>query len=450
MLRGNQMLPNIRERFNENAIVRKGFNVNQRVILFILLAGILPVVNLFGFQLPSQYVFIPFFAVLVFLYWKDTPKVAKYLMYLWAGIITEATFTGIFSPVVMLGRFNVPTEIAPYIAEALFFGTFILFFYHFNLDSKWFLNMLIGVLLLGMGIGVLQFFDWFGSDVFRRLYSFSDYHYEYMNREVMSHRRITGVAHFATATGGIAAFTLVLILSKHLFHQKKLWLLSIGTILTLFNVITAQARMGLATIVFAGIVFYFVYNLVYEKWLKSTILASSLLIGVAGVVFLLYQAGNAFVGRAVYRWQALGEQIQSGGNRIGQIKEALSLLNHPFEYIFGIARGGQQAIEGLHIEVEPVNILVLYGAIGFVLQYGIIVFLLVYLFKNIKLVKAQPVLLTLTIASFVTLLSYQFFSIAYFFFREIHVGLFPWILLGATIGAIERFKKEVQYQELVK
>lgn len=398
--------------------------------------------NLVGFQLPFQYIFIPFFAVLLFLYWKDTPKVAKYLMYLWAGIIAEATFTGIFSPILMLGRFNVPTEIAPYIAEALFFGAFIMFFYHFDLDNKRFMDMFIVVLLLGMGIGVLQFFDWFGSDIFRRLYSFSEYHYEYMTREVMAHRRITGVAHFATATGGFAAFTLVLILSKYLFHQKQLWLLAVGTILTLFNVITAQARMGIATVVFAVLVFYFIYNFVYEKWLKSTIIASSLMVVAAGIVFWLYQAGNEFVGRAVYRWQALGEQIQSGGNRVGQIKEAFALLDHPFEYIFGIARGGQQAVEGLHIEVEPVNILVLYGGIGFVLQYGIVLLLLVYFFKNIKLVKEKPALLTLTIASFVTLLSYQFFSVAYFFFREIHVGLFPWILMGASIGAIEKFKKD--------
>jgi len=42
----------------------------------------------------------------------------------------------------------------------------------------------------------------------------------------------------------------------------------------------------------------------------------------------------------------------------------------------------------------------------------------------------------------VSLLSYQVFSVGYFFFREIRIGLFPWILMGVTVGVYEKFIKE--------
>lgn len=46
----------------------------------------------------------------------------------------------------------------------------------------------------------------------------------------------------------------------------------------------------------------------------------------------------------------------------------------------------------------------------------------------------------LLVASFVGLFSYQVFSVGYYFFREINVGLFPWILMGVAIGVCERVR----------
>jgi len=51
--------------------------------------------------------------------------------------------------------------------------------------------------------------------------------------------------------------------------------------------------------------------------------------------------------------------------------------------------------------------------------------------------------------SLITLLSYQFFSIAYFFFREKKIGLFQWIILGVSIGAIELYKKIKLKDEII-
>ena len=90
------------------------------------------------------------------------------------------------------------------------------------------------------------------------------------------------------------------------------------------------------------------------------------------------------------------------------------------------------------MEIEPVNIFITYGALGFILQYTLVIMLLVYFIRNIKKSIHDKTSLTLMVASFVGLFSYQVFSIAYYFFREIRVGLFPWILMGVTIGVYER------------
>jgi hypothetical protein len=66
--------------------------------------------------------------------------------------------------------------------------------------------------------------------------------------------------------------------------------------------------------------------------------------------------------------------------------------------------------------------------------------LLVYFVKKMRKSINNNASLTLLIASFVGLLTYQIFSVAYFFFREIRVGLFPWILMGVAIGVYEKYK----------
>ncbi|GAA5417988.1 hypothetical protein Pryu01_03066 [Paraliobacillus ryukyuensis] len=428
-------------------ILNKKINIKQTMIAFILFLGILPAPLFLGLTLPWQYSLLPIFVfVLLFVLfdWIKIPKIAKYLIALWIAIIAEIIFSGVFSPLLLLGKFNFPTESANYIARLLYFATFIVIFYKHKIDLKRFMNTFVVILLFGMGIGVLQFLDWYGSGLFRELYTFSDSHLEVMNRSVGAYKRISGVANFATATGGIAAFTLVLVLSMRLFNKNNFIFTMLGVILTLFNVVTAQARMGYLTVVFSFVIFYFVYNYVRRSgivWLKSTLLISTVLILTGILTYWLYERGNLFVERAVYRWQALGDVIGSGGNRIAQIERAFSLMDTPWEWLFGISRGVQQSFDSLFIEVEPVSIFILYGGIGFTLIYSLVLFLLVYFWKNIKLVKGDTILLTMVVSSFIGLLCYVFFSGAYWFFREVYVGIFPWIFMGASIGALERYKK---------
>src|SRR5699024_4099405 len=144
---------------------------------------------------------------------------------------------------------------ANYVARFLIFTTFIVWFYSYKINLRKFLYTFILVLSLGMVVGVLQFLNWSGSGFFRTAYTSSEHHLNQMNFLNPSSRRITGMANFATATGGIAAFASVLIVSMHLFYKKSRIILFVGLFLALFNVVVAQPRMGYLTILFSLIVF---------------------------------------------------------------------------------------------------------------------------------------------------------------------------------------------------
>lgn len=413
----------------------------------VLFLGILPATDLVGLTLPWQYILIPLMIyVLLFLSfkWIALPNIARFLIFLWILIIIEVLLSGIFSPMFSLGSFSFPTESIQYISRFLFFITFIVIFYNYMIDSQKFMYLFIGILFLGMFVGVIQFFNFgFISDLFREMYSFSDSHLGYMMRENYFSKRISGVAHFATATGGIASFTLTMVISLFLFNKKKYFITSIGVFLVLFNIVVSQARMGYLTIGFSMVIFYLVYNQIYKKRIRSTVYMTLIVGLISSIIYWLYQKGNMFVTQAVFRWELLEQQVSAGENRIGQVYYALEHLNTPFEYLFGISRGVQNTISSFYIEVEPINVFVLYGSVGFILQYSLILILLIYFYKNMRIVRDYPILLAMVVASFVGLISYQFFSVAYFFYRETYVGLFPWILMGATIGAVEKYKEQV-------
>src|SRR5690625_1866094 len=148
------------------------------------------------------------------------------------------------------------------------------------------MNIFVVVLLLRMLVAVIQFLN-LGtiSNLFRELYSFSDTHLNYMMRDNYASKRISGVAHHATANGGIAAFTFILLISSYLFYKKKVFFIGIGLFLVLFNIIVSQARMGYLTVAFAIIVFYFVYNRIHRRKIKSTLFLSSLIIFVTGILY---------------------------------------------------------------------------------------------------------------------------------------------------------------------
>jgi hypothetical protein len=208
-------------------------------------------------------------------------------------------------------------------------------------------------------------------------------------------------------------------------------------IFALLNTIASQARMGYLTILFCAFMFYFVFVFIEGSILKPTIWLFSGLGALSATIIYLYYSGNAFLVQAFSRWLVLAEQVDEGGNRVGQIKTALGGISGFYEHLFGISNL-VKGYRDLFIEVDPVNILVIYGIAGFILQYLLVACLAVYFCFRLRDQRCSKATHVLLICSLVTLVDYQFFSLAYYFYRELYVGLFPWILMGAVIGIVER------------
>jgi hypothetical protein len=403
--------------------------------------GVLPPLFIANFDVPFQYSMLPFL-MLYFLFalfgWLKVPKVMALFLGLWAAIIVEATFSSIFGPLIRLGQFIFPTDLVQYVSRFLAFSTFVVIYYTHEIKAKTFLYVYLVVLLLAMLVGLMQFLPWSGAPIITSLYTYKEKFVQGAAVDLVM-KRVSGIAGMPTANGGLAAFAFVVALSILLFLRKYRLLCVATILLAVLNTLASQARMGYVTIAFSFLVFVVVWIKVKGEILKPVLALSAVSITALGVVLYMFSRGNRFIVQAATRWLLLGDQVNEGGNRVGQIEYVFNhLLKDSYDYVFGISRGVQQSY-GLFMEVEPVNILLLYGAAGFVLQYLLIAVLLVYFWRRIKLVLDDPPLLTMMVASFTSLLCYQFFSVAYYFFREIHIPLFPWLLMGACSGAVERY-----------
>lgn len=412
-------------------------------IFFFLLLGIMPAARIAGYVTPLQYLLMPVLSMLLLAACcrrLDWPEQSRIFLWFCLLITLEVLFTSIVAPVIHFGSPGLPSEVMQYFARFVTFFTFIILYYNYEFSGMRFIYAILAVLFVAMLIGLIQWFDWSGNYFLWEQYTYSDRYLSHFERSMVT-RRVPGVAQMPTANGGLAAFTFSLALAAFYFLKRYRIFIVLVMVLAVINTIASQARMGYLTIFFSLIVFYIFWIYFSGNFRKPTFILFSLVSSLAIFVRILYLEESPFIYIAMVRWGSLFEQIVEGGNRLGQVLLALSIQENLFDYLFGISRVVQTQTPGLRIEIEPVNILVLYGLVGFILQYGLVLLLLLYFLRQIKVVRPEPVLLTLVIASFVSLLGYQFFSISYYFFREVYVGLFPWIIMGVTIGLVEKYKR---------
>lgn len=418
---------------------------NQILLFIVLFLSILPTINLGVYSIPVLYLLIPI-GVLIFLFtilgWIKVPKIQKFIMLIFIVIMLEIFLSTLYGTVMALGKFDFPTDIIQYFARLMTIISFITIFYYGKIDADSFIKYFLIILNIGMLIGILQWIPWPGREFFIELYPFRDgsLQLSQLNRQ-LSDLRLHGIAQMATANGGLATFFFVFGFSIFIFYKKYRFLTVSLMTLSLINIFASQARAGILALVFSMFLFYVVSIYVNKKSFKPTfyfifIVIASLFIGV-----YLYKNDNPFIHKMIYRWNVLFET--GGGSRIEQVNYFLSLIENPFQFLFGLSKQViNQSLITFGVEIEPVNIFVTYGAIGFLLQYLLVITLLFYFLKNMRNSIANKASIALLAASFIGLFSYQIFSVAYYFFRETRVGLFPWILMGVAIGVYERSKKK--------
>ena len=140
---------------------------------------------------------------------------------------------------------------------------------------------------------------------------------------------------------------------------------------------------------------------------------------------------------ALLAFRVLTLADQGGGGRVDQVSSALSLLDSPTTLLTGVGNAVQRSQSVSHgVEVEPVYLLVNYGLIGTLCRYAL---LLTIGSIALRLVRdRRPWRSALGMAALLALCGYTVFSLGYFFFQELYVGVLPWLLFGMVAGVHQR------------
>lgn len=414
------------------------------VWIVVLFSMLLPIITIAGFDMPFVYVFTPLGILIMFLlkYQKiNNPPIAKKINVIWYLIFTEIIISAIYSTLTRYNRFIFPTDIVQYIVRFIFFSSFLIIAYLGFVDAKKFIKYFMIILIIAMSIGILQWIPWVGRPLFISLYPYRDGALQLSQLDRPLHLlRMHGFAQHATANGGLACFSIVYAYSVFRYYGKYRFLSTVLIVLAIINMVASQARAGMLALGFAVLLFYIVHMIRSKNVLKSTVVFLCMLVLFFVITIILYYQGNVFVVRNVDRWINLLET--EGGARASEQPQYFFSMMSGLDYIFGLSKPVINRSEVTYgVEIEPVNIFITYGLVGVIIQYLLIIALLVYFVKVIRNTQKDKTVFSLSVASFVSLFSYQVFSVAYFFFREIRVGLFPWILIGIAIGLNEKKKK---------
>lgn len=427
-------------------MIKTTINKSSLVLFTLLSLSILPVINIGAYELPVLYLFMPFgMMILLFILfgWLKIPYVSKVIVFLFFLILIEILIAAFYGTISRFNEYSFPTDILQYLARLLTVLSFTVFFYKNKIDLKSCIKILLIIFNIGMLIGILQWIPWPGREYFVQLYPFRDgvLQLSHLDR-TLSNIRINGIAQHGTANGGLATFFFIYAFSVFRYYGKYSGLSITLIILSIINLFAGQSRAGILSLVFSFFLFYIVDMYIKEKKIKTSIKFIILLIVISFIGLFLYKNGNPFIVKMVYRWEALFET--DGGGRIDQINYFTNFFKSPMDYLFGLSKSFiNQSTITYGVEIEPINIFITYGILGFVLQYSLIIYLLNYFFKIIKKSVNNKAILVLVISSFIGLFSYQIFSVAYFFFREVRIGLFPWIIMGIAIGVYEKEKGQI-------
>lgn len=421
-------------------------NKNNLCLFIMLILSIFPIINIAGFGMPILYLLIPIQLLIIFqiIFGKrKAPSISKYIILNFTLIIIEILISTFYGTVDNLNKFVFPTDIIQYIARMCIFVFFVDFLYKQKVTSEKFIRYTLIVFNIGMLIGFLQWIKWPGRELLVRLYPFKDgvAQLEHLSRN-LSGIRIHGIAQHATANGGLAVFFFIFGYGIYRYYgrHKKLSIFLMG--LCLINIFASQSRGGQMTLVFALILMYFMDIYITRKSIKNTVYIIIIIILGFTIFKFMYENGNSIIEKAVYRWQVLFET--NGGNRVEQAYYFLNDIRSIPDFIFGLSK---QIVNlssySYGVEIEPINIFITYGILGFLLHFILIISLIIYIFKRIRKCIGNKDCLALMVISFIGLASYQVFSVCHYFFREIRIGLFPWIIIGATIGLYESKIKNI-------
>ena len=344
-------------------------------------------------------------------------------------------FYGMLQSYSYLGTVRLPSELWQYIKRIVCFLIALNLFHHMaDRERVRAINFFLLVILTCLMIGLLQFL---GVEFLTTLYGRTDAQINsglYTNHQ----QRVYSVAGFSTAWGGLATFmffaTIGLASLKKIYGGiSRFYVLIIFLIyiLAIFNVFSSGSRGAWISFGFCLCLLYFLMFVPLGlKNFKIIPLAIFLLLLLFFIVNTYFYERLEFM---LFRFEVFGET--AGGGRGEQVSAGIDLLNTWYEWLAGVSNVTQRTFgQSFGIESEPFNILVNYGVIGFTLVYLTIFNLIFILRKLYNLDDCCLYTKLVYVSSFSAILSYMLFSIGYFYFAELIVGTFSWLIFGAFIG----------------
>lgn len=373
------------------------------IVKIIILLGVLKFSDLFNYPLYRKY-------IIIFLFLVPLSIISNYLM----GWIFLDNI-----------KYNLPTSIISVLDRLVVF-----IFFSYSIINNWIsfhiTNRLITwVFLFALSLGVFQFIDLFGARDFALNYYLAAGGVQEYN--FLMFNRIIGVAPAIITWGGVS----VMIFHYFYFLVNNKYLKIIGLLFAIFNIMASASRAAIVAFIISLIVISFIKS--FSEKNKFISLIKTLFI-IIGALVILYIVISAY----------LPEQVDFLLKRFSKTEEALttsgrgSQLNNLFNYIkeqgmgIGFILGiGPSAIKNLQdMEIDYAQIFFSFGIIGFVLHYLLIYYLLreVYKYK-----KYNQNLYLFTIASTV---GYLVFSVGFYFFYELYMGMPFWWLNGIVVGQL--------------
>lgn len=326
-------------------------------------------------------------------------------------------------------NFRIPLTVILIFNKISSFTYFAILIYKGIISYKTIIRITSLVFILAGLFGAFQFLDLFGAKDLALKYYIDESGVQ--GQVFLMANRITGVSAAVISWGGCS-----LLMFYFFYYLEKNTALKItGIILSVLNIVGTASRASLFAFI-ASFVLIMIFKVVFvDKKLISLFKATSILI-------------IMLIGGWVVLKTYLPEQVEFLEMRIGQTEDAMTVSGRgeqldyfsnllgedPFGYVFGV--GDSVIVEYGYLEVDYAYIFVAFGIVGFVLHY----LLLYFLIKEVSKFKSLASDLYLfTIAS---TLGYLIFSIGFFFFYEIYMGLPYWWLNGIVVGMLWKLKKE--------
>jgi hypothetical protein len=359
--------------------------------------------------------------------------------FFWLTIVVHGCLMGLAATAEYFGQPAFPTEMWQYFKRIAFFYAAFVVGATRDEDIAPSYKMLVAILMIATTIGLLQIGSGQLSDTLSSLYARTDAQLEHLVGRTFATRRIYGVAGNSGAWGGfcvfVASMALPFVLVRDRFrrpHRGWRTMVTLLLICALVNLLFSASRGPLAA---------FALVLLVKGVLEVTIRGGGFLVLTKWLAWAATIAGVAFY-FALDRVALIGFRLltlieQGGGERVDQIGTVLSLLDSPATLLTGVGNAVQRAYGVSHgVEVEPVYLLVNYGLIGTVARYGL---WLVLGFCALSAARNRDRWTAATgIATVLGLCGYAVFSLGYFFFQELYVGVLPWLLFGLLGGIHQR------------